>query len=89
MPKLQEKVWERGKISDVMEEGEKNCISVMRLPKFLLPQATPGAMLGGVLEREYELWQPSYWKWEKKQILCNQKNCGNGIAKIEGGNKLW
>ena len=23
LPKLQEKVWERGKISDVMEEGEK------------------------------------------------------------------
>ena len=43
--------------------GRKNWISIMRLSKFLLPQArpwsAPGAMLGGGFEREYELWQPS------------------------------
>ena len=56
--------------------GRKNWISIMRLSKFLLPQArpwsAPGAMLGGGFEREYELWQPSCWKWEEKKILATK-----------------
>ena len=59
--------------------GRKNWISVMRLLKFLLPQVAPGAMLGGVLEREYELWQPSYWNCRVEER--ENMNCGNQIAK--------
>ena len=59
--------------------GRKNWISVMRLLKFLLPQVAPGAMLGGVLEREYELWQPSYWNCRVEER--ENMNCGNQVAK--------
>ena len=60
--------------------GRKNWISIMRLLKFLLPQVAPGAMLGGVLEREYEMWQPSYWNWRVEER--ENMNCGNQ-------KKLW
>ena len=53
----------------------------MRLLKFLLPQVAPGAMLGGVLEREYELWQPSYWNCRVEER--ENMNCGNQIAENE------
>ena len=73
--------------------GRKNWISVMRLLKFLLPQVAPGAMLGGVLEREYELWQPSYWNCRVEER--ENMNCGNQVAKngrkknCDNQKKLW